>query len=86
VDPVPPPQVRPGERGFLALKSTPAADIEIDGKSIGLKTPQDQIELRPGVHTIRLSADGLEETFQVEISSDNTLSLERTLTRKPNGP
>jgi hypothetical protein len=83
VDPVPPPQVRPGPPGVLALKSTPIAEIEIDGKPTGLQTPQDKIELPPGIHTIKLTAGNLQQTFTVEISTGATVSYERDLRKPP---
>jgi hypothetical protein len=84
VDPVPPPQVQPGQPpGFLSLKSTPAADIEIDGKPTGIKTPQDRIELSPGIHTIRLATNNLQQSFTVEIKSGSTLSVNRELASPP---
>jgi hypothetical protein len=80
VDPVPPPPpfVIPG---FLSLKSTPVANITIDGQPTGLKTPQMNISLAAGIHTIRLDvpAKKLEQNFSVEIISGNTRSEVRDL-------
>ena len=80
VDPPPPPYIKP-QPGALALKSTPVADIEIDGKPTGLKTPQTNIELAPGMHTIKLTSaePRLEQTFIVEIMSGKTISEDRDL-------
>ena len=82
VDPVPPPYIKPAEgNGYLSLKSIPDADIEIDGKATGLRTPQPHIELSAGTHAIKLtSADGkLQQTFNVEISAGATTNEERIL-------
>jgi hypothetical protein len=78
VDPVPPPPPAPPKPGYVSIKSTPVADIAIDGKATGLKTPQ-VIELKPGTHTIKLTAGDLEQTFTVQIDSEKTKSEDRNL-------
>ena len=65
------------------MKATPAAEIEIDGKPTGLKTPQDKIELSPGIHTIRLAANDLQYSFTVEIKSGSTVSVHREMASSP---
>lgn len=78
VDPIPPPFIKRSEApGFLTLKSTPSADITVDGTPTGLMTPQNKIELSPGIHTIGLTAPGRkkpERSFSVEIVSGETRS------------
>jgi hypothetical protein len=90
VDPPPPPPPRGGQNqalGFLNLKSTPIADIEIDGKPTGLKTPQARIELPPGMHTVKLTSatPSLVETFTVQIRSGVMQTEDRTL-QPPSNP
>jgi hypothetical protein len=55
--------------GALALNSTPACDITIDGKPTGLRTPQPKIKLDAGTHSVTLisSAFAIRETFSIEI-------------------
>jgi hypothetical protein len=83
VDPVPPPPPprNPAPTGFLALTSIPVADISIDGRPTGLKTPQMKIELTSGTHTITLAVSGtsLTQTFTVDITTGVTTTLERVL-------
>jgi hypothetical protein len=78
VDSLPPPPVppTPPKPGYLSLKSNP--DITIDGKATGLKTPQ-LIELKPGTHTIKLTAGDFEQTFTVQIQPEQTRSEDREL-------
>jgi hypothetical protein len=75
--------------GFLNVTSTPIADIEIDGKPTGLKTPQTRIELTPGMHTVKLTSatPSLVETFTVQIRSGATQTEDRNLqpTANPGG-
>jgi hypothetical protein len=89
--PPPPPPPRGGTQalGFLNVTSTPIADIEIDGKPTGLKTPQTRIELTPGMHTVKLTSatPSLVETFTVQIRSGATQTEDRNLqpTANPGG-
>ena len=55
--------------GALALSSTPACDISIDGKPTGLRTPQRKIKLDVGTHSITLTSTGfaIRDTFSIEI-------------------
>jgi hypothetical protein len=79
VDMLPIPTRETRAPGFLTLKSTPVADIAIDGEPTQLKTPQSNLPLPPGRHTIALSAGRLAQTFAVEIESGKTLSIDRDL-------
>jgi hypothetical protein len=79
--PPPPPPPQPPKPGYLSITSTPVADITIDGKATGLKTPQ-VLELKPGTHTIKLTAGDLEDTFMIQIDAEKTRSEERKLQPK----
>jgi hypothetical protein len=60
--------------GYLRLGSKPWTNISIDGKDIGMHTPQTHIKLPVGTHRITLSNPqfGVKETFSVEISAGGT--------------
>ncbi len=84
VDSLPPPVVLPANAGFLELKSTPVAVIEVDGKPTGKSTVVVQnLPLSPGVHKIRLVVGSLEQTFEVEIKTGETVKIDRDLRNMP---
>jgi PEGA domain len=82
VDPIPPPYIeKKAPPGFLNLRSLPDAEIFVDGKNTGLKTPQKKIKLNPGTHaiTLKVPEQALEESFTVEIKTKETATITRKL-------
>jgi len=71
----------PAIDGFLSVTSTPAgADIAIDGRPIGEKTPQ-TAPLMPGPHTIKLTLEGYQDwTEAVSVTAGKTVEIGATLT------
>jgi hypothetical protein len=69
--------------GTLVLRSSPAAEILVDGKAIAASTPH-ELELSAGKHRITLVHDELDikESFSVEIGADKTVRVNRDLTEK----
>jgi serine/threonine-protein kinase len=66
--------VTPVGPGVLDLVSNPPCNIYVDGKSLGLRTPQREIKLPAGPHRITLvNADAnITDSFSVEISAAQT--------------
>jgi hypothetical protein len=57
------------------MSSSPArADIYVDGKSIGKKTPV-KLELPSGTHRIEMSKEGLKATVEQDISPGKNKAL-----------
>jgi hypothetical protein len=73
-----------GSTGYLRLGSKPWAKITIDGKDMGMNTPQSQIKLSAGTHRILLvnPAQGLRETFPVTITAGQTETIIKDLRPK----
>jgi serine/threonine protein kinase len=61
-----------GGQGILKLTSKPPCEIFIDGSDSGKRTPQPNIPLDVGRHTITLVNDdfGIKDTFSVDIKAD----------------
>ncbi len=74
----------PSIDGFLSVTSTPSgADIAIDGRPIGEKTPH-TAPLMPGPHTIKLTlADYQDWTERVQVTGGKTTDVQATLTPIP---
>jgi parallel beta-helix repeat protein len=68
--------------GFLSVTSTPSgADIIIDGRSIGEKTPH-SVPIDPGTHTIKLTLDGYQDwTGSARVTGGETTDVHVTLTQ-----
>ncbi|NAS88761.1 hypothetical protein C4E24_03345 [ANME-1 cluster archaeon AG-394-G21] len=68
--------------GFLAVASTPSgADIAIDGRSIGEKTPN-TMPIDPGPHTIKLTLAGyLDWTGSAHVTGGSTTDVHATLSQ-----
>jgi hypothetical protein len=64
----------PAGQGFLTVKTTPWAQISIDGESHG-QTPVARIPLEAGTHTVRLVNEerGVDVTKRVKIAPNETL-------------
>ena len=60
-----------GPAGTLMIASKPPCAISVDGKSTGLTTPQRDLQLAAGTHTISLvnSENGIRKTVKVTIVS-----------------
>jgi anti-anti-sigma factor len=85
--PPPPPEPEPikespkaftpgsGPPGLIFLSSSPArADIYVDGKSIGKKTPV-KVELDSGPHRIEMRKDGLKASSEKDVSAGKNKAL-----------
>ncbi len=74
----------PAIDGFLSVTSTPSgADIAIDGRHIGEKTPH-TAPLMPGPHTIKLTlADYQDWTKSVQVTGGKTTDVHATLIPTP---
>ncbi|NAT10068.1 hypothetical protein C4E22_00680 [ANME-1 cluster archaeon AG-394-G06] len=68
--------------GFLAVASTPSgADIAIDGRSIGEKTPN-TMPIDPGPHTLKLTLSGYQDwTESVQVTGGRTTNVHATLSQ-----
>ncbi|HSK01193.1 MAG TPA: hypothetical protein VK932_08125, partial [Kofleriaceae bacterium] len=71
----------PAGNGVLMLSSKPPCEIFIDGKPTGLMTPQREIPLPVGRHKVTLvnKAEGINETFSVQIAADKPTKVIRDL-------
>jgi uncharacterized membrane protein len=67
--------------GFLSVTSTPSgADILIDGRSIGEKTPH-SVPIDPGTYTIKLTLEGYQDwTQSARVTGGETTDVHATLT------
>ncbi|MGB3458852.1 MAG: PEGA domain-containing protein [Halobacteriota archaeon] len=74
----------PSIDGFLSVTSTPSgADITIDGRPIGEKTPH-SMPLMPGSHTIKLTLAGYQDwTERVQVTGGSTINVHATLIPTP---
>jgi nitrous oxidase accessory protein len=74
----------PAIDGFLSVTSTPSgADIAIDGRPIGEKTPH-TAPLMPGPHTIKLTLAGYQDwTEEIQVTSGETAYIDAILTPCP---
>jgi len=72
----------PAIDGFLSVTSTPSgADIAIDGRHIGEKTPHTAL-LMPGPHTIKLTLAGYQDwTKEVQVKGGETTNVHATLSQ-----
>ena len=61
--------------GYLNIGAQPWAEIEIDGRRWPYQTPQANIELTPGKHTITLKNHETRKTKVVQIKSGATQTL-----------
>ena len=67
-----PAEVKPAGKGLLRLNTKPVwANVKIDGRSTGKRTPLINYELPAGKHTLVLeAADGRRKTVTIEIRPD----------------
>lgn len=67
--------------GTLMVSSKPPCEIQIDGKSTGLSTPQRAIPLSAGAHKITLVnvSEHIEKTMMVQINADQPTKLVKDL-------
>jgi hypothetical protein len=74
----------PAIDGFLSLTSTPSgADIAIDGRPIGEKTPH-TAPLMPGPHTIKLTLVGYQDWEErAQVTGGSTTNVHATLIPPP---
>ncbi|NQE53646.1 hypothetical protein C5S29_08635, partial [ANME-1 cluster archaeon GoMg3.2] len=72
----------PSIDGFLSVASTPSgADIAIDGRPIGEKTPH-TAPLMPGPHTIKLTLAGYQDwTQSAQVKGGSTTNVHATLSQ-----
>ncbi len=72
----------PAIDGFLSVTSTPSgADIAIDGRPIGEKTPH-TAPLMPGPHTIKLTLAGYQDwTESAQVTGGETTNVHATLSQ-----
>lgn len=77
--PGPPPA--PADRGYLELRSTPSADIWIDGVDSGLTTPitGKSLPLAPGRHKVSFVVADQRWTYAVVIKAGETVVLVKDL-------
>ena len=70
--------------GFISVTSTPSgADITLDGRPIGEKTPH-SVPIDPGPHTIKLTLAGYQDwTKSVQVTGGETTNVHATLTQIP---
>jgi len=63
--------------GTLVLGAKPPCEIAVDGKELGLRTPQTAIALAVGRHQVTLinTELGIRETFPVDIKADSPLKV-----------
>jgi len=80
-----PPEKGPGT---LSLDSTPPCNIYIDGRSLGLQTPQSAIKLPAGQHQVTLvNADfKITDSFSVEIKTGSIERASKHYEKKTAGP
>ena len=64
------------------ISSKPPCEIEIDGKSTGLRTPQRAIPLSAGAHKVTLvnSDASVNKTLMVQINAGQSTKLVKDLT------
>jgi hypothetical protein len=74
----------PSITGFLSVTSRPAgADIAIDGRPIGEKTPH-SVPIDPGTYTIQLTLAGYQDwTGSAQVTGGETRDVHVTLTPVP---
>ncbi len=67
----------PRAQGVLVLGSKPPCDIAIDGVATGLHTPQQDIKLPVGRHTVTLTNAefNIKDTFTVDVKADSPAKL-----------
>jgi serine/threonine protein kinase len=68
-----------GTHGTLSIDSTPQARVLIDDEAKG--TTPVRLELTPGVHRVRLEAEGYGRSFQVNVIADKEVSQVVELSR-----
>ncbi len=71
-----------GKPGYLIVVSRPPAQIFVDGKSTGRRTPvppSNPLSLSAGRHKITLEAGGKKHDFKVSIQAGQTAKLIQTL-------
>ena len=68
---------------MLVLGSKPPCDIAIDGVATGLHTPQQDIKLPVGRHTVTLTNAefNIKDTFSVDVKADSPAKLEHAKAR-----
>jgi len=76
------PAAAAGANGTLMISSKPPCEIEIDGKSTGLRTPQRAIALSAGAHKVTLvnSEANVNKTLMVQINAGQSTKLVKDLT------
>jgi len=76
------PAAAAGASGTLMISSKPPCEIEIDGKSTGLRTPQRAITLPAGAHKVTLvnSDASVNKTLMVQINAGQSTKLVKDLT------
>lgn len=69
-----------GTSGVLRINSRPWSQVFVDGQLIG-NTPQREISLSPGQHTVRLTNAefGMSKAFNVKVDAGETVSRFETL-------
>ncbi|HEY6034616.1 MAG TPA: PEGA domain-containing protein, partial [Kofleriaceae bacterium] len=76
------PAAAAGANGSLMISSKPPCEIEIDGKSTGLRTPQRAIALSAGPHKVTLvnSEANVNKSLMVQINAGQSTKLVKDLT------
>ena len=76
------PAAAEGANGTLMISSKPPCEIEIDGKSTGMRTPQRAITLSAGAHKVTLvnSDANVNKTLMVQINAGQSTKLVKDLT------
>jgi hypothetical protein len=76
------PAAAAGANGTLMISSKPPCEIEIDGKSTGMRTPQRAIPLSAGPHKVSLvnSDASINKTLMVQINAGQSTKLVKDLT------
>lgn len=70
--------------GALSISSKPPCEILVDGKPLGLRTPQLDVQLAPGVHKITLVnvEFGIEDSFSIEIAAGERVRTSKDFSDK----